>query len=81
MKPNLVVTYTNCNQKHSANFCLNEKQMSLFEDSEYHAPKVAHLVLNRYANNTSSALHRRRINNIVNDRSNSDITYKKKLGL
>lgn len=77
MMPNLIIHYENGGQKCSANFCLDENQMQLFEDSETVCNNWVDLVLNRYAVNTSSALHRRRINNIMEDRNNSGFWYVK----
>lgn len=77
MKPNLIIRYMNGGQKRTANFCLDEWQMELLEDSEVHGNYWPNLVLHRYATNTSSRLHRRRINNILDDRSNSGFEYEK----
>lgn len=78
MKPNLIIHYKSGKQQCSANFCLNESQMELLEDCEVHGNYWPNLVLNRYAVNTSSALHRRRINSILDDRNNSDVKYEKR---
>lgn len=77
MKPNLIIHYENGVEKCSANFCLNEKQMKFFEECESVCSKWANLVLNRYATNTDSALHRRRINKLMNDMGNVNFCYDK----
>ena len=77
MKPNLIIRYTSGKQQCSANFCLDESQMQLLEDSELHGNYWPNLVLGRYAANTSSVLHRRRINSILDDRSNGNFQYEK----
>lgn len=75
MKPNLIIYFTNKKKTCSANFCLNEKQMELFEDSEKVCIGWQNLILNRYAVNTSSAAHRRRINDIMDNKENDGIRY------
>ncbi len=75
MKPNLIIYFTNKKKACSANFYLNEKQMELFEDSEKVCMGWQNLILNRYAVNTSSAVHRRRINSIMDDKENDNIRY------
>ena len=77
MKHNLIIRYKSKEQDCSANFCLNETQMELLKDCEVHGNYWPDLVLNRYAVNTSSALHRRRINSILDNRNNTDFKYEK----
>jgi len=77
MKTNLYIHYENGGRPCSANFCLDKKQMQLLEESEAVCNNWPDLVLNRYAVNTSSAEHRRRINSIMDDCDSANFWYVK----
>ena len=68
MKPNLMITYQSGGNEHKQNLYLNDEQVELFKECEYHGNYWASLVLGRYATNTSSKRHRAIINKILDNR-------------